>query len=132
MSDSNSKKKVMFIGQEPDTVDYTDPSLPPGIDAAKISAGIALAMKQMADRGWDADLCLVRPDDSAAVAVERQLATKPYDVVVIGGGLRIPPKTLLLFEVLINTIHHGAPQAHIAFNTRPDGTADAAARWLGA
>jgi hypothetical protein len=49
---------------------------------------------------------------------------------VIGGGIRIPPKSLLLFEALINTVHKCAPHAFIAFNTRPEDTADAAARWL--
>ena len=123
-------KKVLFVGQQPETVDFSDPALPPGFDAAKIHAGIAVGMQQMADRGWHADLCLVRPDDSATEALERQLATTPYDCVVIGGGIRIPPKSLLLFERLINAVHRAAPNASIAFNTSPPDTADAAARWL--
>jgi hypothetical protein len=49
---------------------------------------------------------------------------------VIGGGVRIPPKNLLLLEVLINAVHKAAPGAAIAFNTRPEDSADAAARWL--
>jgi hypothetical protein len=123
-------KRVLFVGQVPETVDFSDPALPPGFDAEKIHAGIAIGMQQMADRGWQADLCLVQPDDSARVALERQLATAPYDCVVIGGGIRIPPKSLLLFESLINAVHHSAPGASIAFNTRPQDTADAVARWL--
>jgi hypothetical protein len=54
----------------------------------------------------------------------------PYDCVVIGGGLRIPPKSLALFETVVNIIHKAAPKAAIAFNTRPEDTADAAARHL--
>src|SRR5258708_4785290 len=81
-------------------------------------------------RGWQADLCLVRPDDTAAPAVERQLADKHYDGVVIGGGIRLPPKSLLQFEAVINAVHRAAPGAFIAFNTRPEDSADAAARWL--
>ena len=53
--------RVLFIGQTPETVDFTDPALPPGFDAAKIHAGIAVGMKLMKERGWDADLCLVEP-----------------------------------------------------------------------
>ena len=53
------------------------------------------------------------------------------DCVVIGGGLRIPPKSLALFETVVNTVHRAAPQAAIAFNTRPEDTAAAAARQLG-
>ncbi len=47
--------------------------------------------------------------------------------MVIGGGLRIPPKSLALFERVVNTVHKAAPAAAIAFNTRPEDTADAAA-----
>jgi hypothetical protein len=130
MGKSQVTKKVLFVGQQPETVDFSDPSLPPGFDAAKINAGIALGMQQMADRGWHADLCLVRPDDTATTVLEKQLAAVPYDCVVIGGGLRIPPKSLLLFERLVNSVHKAAPQASIAFNTSPPDTADAAARWL--
>lgn len=39
-------------------------------------------------------------------------------------------KAFVLFEAVINAIHRGAPAAAIAFNTRPDDSADAAARWL--
>ncbi|MEO8526563.1 MAG: hypothetical protein ABI460_17690 [Caldimonas sp.] len=130
MGTSQHSKRVLFVGQVPETVDFSDPALPPGFDAARIHAGIALGMKQMADRGWDADLCLVRPDDSATAVLEQQLSTVSYDCVVIGGGLRIPPKSLLLFERLLNSVHKGAPLAAIAFNTSPPDTADAAARWL--
>ena len=120
----------MFVGQEPETVDFSDPALPPGFNAEKIHAGIAAGMRQMTERGWHADLCLIKPDKTAAAALEGQLATKLYDCVVIGGGIRIPPNSLLLFETLINAARKAAPNAAIAFNTRPEDTADAAARWL--
>lgn len=123
-------KKVLFVGQVPETVDFSDPALPHGFDAAKIHAGIAVGMQQMTDRGWHADLCLVRPDESATQALELQLAHTLYDCVVIGGGIRLPPRSLLLFERLINAVHKAAPKASIAFNTSPPDTGDAAARWL--
>jgi hypothetical protein len=44
--------------------------------------------------------------------------------------LRIPPKSLLLFEEIVNAVRKFDPSAPIAFNTRPEDTADAAARWL--
>ena len=123
-------KRVLFVGQEPETVDFSDPALPPGFDAEKIRGGIAAGMRQMSERGWQADLCLVHPDKSASIALERNLAAATYDCVVIGGGIRIPPKSLLLFEALINVVHKSAPSAFIAFNTRPEDTGAAAARWL--
>lgn len=123
--------RVLFVGYDPETVDFSDPALPPGMTAEKIHAGIAVAMKQFAERGWAADLFLIRPDETAAPAVEHQLASKTYDCVVIGAGLRLPPRGLALFEAIINAVHKAAPGAAIAFNTRPDDSADAAARWLG-
>lgn len=123
-------KRVLFVGQEPETVDFTDPALPPGLDAEKIRGGIAVAMKQMSERGWQADLCLVRGDESASTELERHLEAATYDCVVIGGGVRIPPKSLLLFETLVNTVHKSAPSAFLAFNTKPEDTAAAAARWI--
>jgi len=122
--------RILFVGQEPETVDFSDPALPPGFNAEKIHAGIAVALRQITERGWHADLCLIRPDGTAPAALERQLVTNVYDCVVIGGGIRIPPKSLLLFETLINVVHKAAPGAAIAFNTRPEDSADAAARWL--
>ena len=122
--------RVLFVGQQPETVDFSDPALPPGFNAEKIHAGIAIAMEQMTERGWDADLCLVRPDGTAAPAVASQLASKSYDGVVIGGGIRMPPKSLLLFEAVVNAARRAAPTAFIAFNTRPEDTAEAAARQL--
>jgi len=123
-------KNVLFIGQAPETVDFSDPALPPGFNAEKIHAGIDAGMRHLADRGWHADLCLVQPDDSAALAIERQVRSATYDCVVIGGGIRIPPKSLLLFEAIVNAVHENTPSARIAFNTRPEDTAEAAARWI--
>jgi hypothetical protein len=123
-------KKILFIGQEPETVDFSDPALPPGFDAKKIHAGIDVGMRQMSERGWQPDLCLVRPDGTATSAIERQLSLVTYDCVVIGGGLRIPPKSLFLFEQIVNAVHKSNPTTSIAFNTRPEDTADAAARRL--
>jgi hypothetical protein len=123
-------KRILFVGYDPETVDFSDPALPPGMTAEKIHAGIAVAMTQFAERGWEADLGFIRPDESAGPTVERQLASKSYDCVVIGAGVRLPPRGLVLFEAVINAVHKSAPGAAIAFNTVPQDSADAAARWL--
>jgi hypothetical protein len=122
--------RVLFVGQQPETVDYTDPVLPPGMTIDKIHAGVALALKEMSERGWHADMCLIQPDGTAGPEVERMLAAQPYDCVVIGAGIRLPPHSLAMFEAVINAVHKAAPDAAIAFNTRPEDSADAAARWL--
>ena len=122
--------RILLIGYDPDTVDFSDPALPPGMTAEKIRAGIEVAMKQFAARGWEADVGFIRPDESAGPTVERQLASQRYDCVVIGAGVRLPPPRLAFFEAVINAVHKAAPAATIAFNTRPEDSADATARWL--
>ena len=122
--------RVLFVGQQPETVDFSDPALPPGFSAQKINAGIAIGKAKIEERGWKADLCMIPPDQTAGPMLEKQLELASYDCVVIGGGLRLPPKSLLLFETVVNAVHKAAPKAAIAFNTRPEDTADAAARWL--
>jgi len=122
--------RVLLVGLQPEAVDYSDPALPPGMDAKKIWAGIDLGLKQITDRGWEAEVCLVQPDTTAASAVVQRLSTTRYDCVVIGAGVRLPPKNLLLFESIVNAVHTAAPNTSIAFNTVPQDSADAAARWL--
>ena len=122
--------RILLLGYDPETVDFSDPALPPGMTAEKVHASIAVAMKQFAERGWEADVCLIRPNETAGPTVVRQLGSTRYDCVVIGGGVRLPPRGLALFEAVINTVHNAAPGAAIAFNTRPDDSADAAARAL--
>jgi hypothetical protein len=122
--------RVLLVGYDPETVDYSNPALPPGMSCDKISAGLTLALKQMTERGWEADLCLIPPDETAWRTVERHLASANYACVVIGAGVRLPPQGLALFEAVVNAVHRAAPAAAIAFNTVPEDSADAAARWL--
>jgi hypothetical protein len=124
----NYMTRILFIGQKPETVDFSDPSLPPGFNAEKINAGIAVAVAKIEERGWKGDTCMITPDAAGGAMLEEALNRVAYDCVVIGGGLRIPPKGLALFETVVNIIHNAAPTAAIAFNTRPEDTADAAAR----
>ena len=122
--------RVLLVGFYPDAVDFADPALPQGMTAIKVAAGIDLALAQMVARGWEADVCLIRPNEAAAPSVERQLGLESYDCVVIGAGVRLPPRHLVLFEAVLNAIRRAAPATPIAFNARPEDSADAAARWV--
>ena len=86
--------RVLLVGLQPEAVDYSDPALPPGMDTKKIQAGIEQGLKKITDCGWQADTCLIQPDATAAPAVERRLGSTTYDCVVIGAGVRLPPKNL--------------------------------------
>jgi hypothetical protein len=124
--------RILLVGYDPETVDFSDPALPPGMTVEKVHAGIAVALKQFAARGWEGDVGFIRPDETAGPAVERLVTSKSYDCVVIGAGVRLPPRGLALFETVVNAVHKAAPGAVIAFNTMPGDSADAAARWLAA
>ncbi len=113
-----------------ETVNFSDPALPSGMTVEKIRAGIAVALNRFAERGMEADVGFIRPDETAGPTVERLLASTAYDCVVIGAGVRLPPRRLKVFEAVVNAVHKAAPGAAIAFNTRPEDSADAAGRWL--
>ena len=123
-------KRVLFVGLDPGTVDFSDPALPPGMTAEKIHAGVKIARADMAERGWHAENCFIKPDETAIPTIERVLAGDVYDCVVIGAGVRLPRNRLVLFEAVVNTVHRAAPQAAIAFNTRPEDCGEAASRWM--
>jgi hypothetical protein len=108
-------KRVMLVGLDPATVDFSDPALPPGMSAEKIHAGVKVALTDMAGRGWQAENCFINPDETAVPTVKRRLAEGRYDCVVIGAGVRLPPGRLVLFEALVNAIHRAAPSAAVAF-----------------
>jgi len=84
--------RILFVGQKPETVDFTDPSLPPGFNAEKINAGIALGVSKIEERGWQGDTCMITPDAAGSALLESALKGAAYDCVVIGGGLRLPPR----------------------------------------
>jgi len=119
--------RVLLVGYDPKTADYSNPALPPGMSAEKVRAGVSLALREMTDRGWDGDVCYIRPDGIAGQTVEHHLASGNYACVVIGAGVRLPPQSLAVFEAVVNAVHKVAPAAVIAFNTRPEDSADAAA-----
>jgi hypothetical protein len=123
-------KRVLLVGLDPATVDFSDPALPPGMTAEKIHAGVKLALVDMERRGWLGENFFIRPDEACIPLVERRVASGHYDCVVIGAGLRLPPNRLSLFEAVINAVRRSAPQTPIAFNTRPDDSGAAAARWI--
>lgn len=123
--------RVLMVGYEPEVVDFSDPALPPGLNAEKIHQGIKVALEDMRDRGWTAEQCFIRPDDQAGPILQQMLTSGSYDCLVIGAGVRSWPRHLPVFEVLINTAREAAPTVPIAFNTRPEDSGDAVERVCG-
>lgn len=75
-------------------------------------------------------MTLVVFDESAELTLVSPLAEHPWDVVVVGGGIRKAEQLLPLFEQIVNLIRRHAPQAAIAFNSSGGDSVEAAQRWL--
>lgn len=111
-----------------------DPHRVPGPwDPAPVARAIAEGLARFAEAGVAVESCLVGLDgtDDVDEVVAAALRRRPWEVVVVGGGIRVPEDQLGLFERVINLVHSLAPDAAIAFNASPGDTFDAAARWLG-
>ncbi|NVN91589.1 MAG: hypothetical protein HXX11_13440 [Desulfuromonadales bacterium] len=128
----SNRKSVLVIGLEPTLIDFsaTDYAAFPGLDAAKVLAGLKAAEASLTQIGYDVQLCLTDFGETAEAVVREQLEQKRYDCVLIGAGVRAVAGNLLLFEKLINVVHACAPQARICFNTKPTDTAEAVRRWV--
>lgn len=123
-------KKVLIIGVDPKTIDFSNPELPPGLTAEKIEKGTDASLERIRSEGYDAELFLVATGASDLRDLGERLQGNSYDGVVIGNGIRSIQGNFILFERLVNEIHAGAPSAKIIFNTSPTDTDEAIKRWL--
>jgi hypothetical protein len=108
---------VLVIGFDPDTI----PGFEPGAVKAKLDDG----SRKFAELGLTEEQCLIGfggPYDMSTVV--EHLAKKPYDCVVVGGGIRKSAELLELFQTVVNLVHWHQPQAAISFNSGPDDSPD--------
>jgi hypothetical protein len=124
------ERSVLVIGLDPMLIDFSQPGYAPGMDAAKVLAGLKSSEEELTRLGYSVQMCLTDFGGTAEAIVQGRLAQKPFDCVLIGAGVRANPKNFILFEKLINVVHKHAPQARICFNTLPSDTAAAVQRWL--
>jgi len=126
------KKSVLVIGVQPALMDFSDPDYAayPGMNAAKVLAGLKASEDSLTDRGYDVQMCLTDFGETAEAVVRDQLEQKRFDCIVIGAGIRTIAGNFLLFEKLINVVHAHAPQAKLCFNTGPTDTVEAVQRWF--
>ncbi|RKR86186.1 hypothetical protein BDK92_0408 [Micromonospora pisi] len=102
----------------------------PGVDGQALRAALDGALSRFGEHGIDAAMVLVVFDESAESTLVTSLTKQPWDVVVVGGGIRKTEQLLPLFEQIVNLIRRHAPQAAIAFNTSGGDSVEAAQRWL--
>jgi len=86
-----------------------------------VADAIAAEMVRFADARIGAETCLFGLDgsDDIEAVVTEALDRRPWEVVVVGGGVRKAEDRLELFERVINLVHRHASGAAIAFNSTP-------------
>ena len=116
-------RRVLVIGLDPYRV-------PGPWDPEPVARAIEKSASRLAERGLDAESCLVGLDgsDDVEAVVTAALRSRPWDCVVVGGGLRSSEELLEMFEMVVNLVHRLAPDASIAFNSTPSDIADAVER----
>jgi hypothetical protein len=114
--------RVLVLGLDPYRV-------PGPWDPKPAADGIEVGRARFIEHGVGAQFCLFGLDgsDDVEAVVTASLCARPWECVVIGGGVR---NDLELFERVVNLVRRHAPHAAIAFNTTPADTFDAAARWV--
>jgi hypothetical protein len=122
--------RVLMLGIDPDEVDFSDPALPPGLNADMIRAGIAQSLKSLEDSGHDASMMYVSSDLAVLSQLADRLVSEPVDVVTIGGGVTRPPQNTQLFETLLNIVGRLSPTPRIALVMGPEHAPEAVNRVL--
>ncbi|MGH8791295.1 MAG: hypothetical protein ACRDXX_01435 [Stackebrandtia sp.] len=117
--------RVLVIGLDPYRV-------PGPWDPKPVADAIEAGLTRFAEHGVGVQTCLFGLDgsDDVTAVVEAALRARPWECVVVGGGVRTSEDQLELFEQVLNLVRRHAPDAAIAFNGTPANTFDAAARWI--
>ena len=117
--------RVLVIGLDPHRV-------PGPWDPVPVEAAIHTGLARFAEHGVTVETCLVGIDgsDDVLTTIREAVRARPWECIVVGGGLRAADDRGLLFEQVVNLVRRHAPGAAIAFNSTPSDTYDAAARWL--
>jgi hypothetical protein len=125
-----SDKSVLVVGLDPALIDFSSPGYPPGMDAAKVMAGLKSSKEELTRLGYDMQMCLTDFGETAEAVLRGRLEQEQFNCILIGAGVRTNPNNFLLFEKLVNVAHEHAPQARLCFNTLPSDAAAAVQRWL--
>ena len=131
-ANATTGKSVLIVGLDPALIDFSAPAFAafPGMNAARVMAGLTADQERLAALGYDTRMCLTDFGETAEAVVLAQLKQKQFDCIMIGAGVRVIPTHFILFEKLINLVHEHAPHARFCFNTKPTDTAEAVQRWI--
>jgi len=121
-----ARLRALTIGLHPRSLDY---SRLPDLDEEQLTARVDAANAALRDTEFDITPCLVSASpDEAENDIRAVLATRSFDLVMVGGAVRAIPEHTLLFERVVNLLAEAAPGIRFCFNTSPETTLDALRR----
>ncbi|MEV7132123.1 hypothetical protein AB0N24_04460 [Arthrobacter sp. NPDC093128] len=119
--------RILMIGIHARALDYS--KLPPGLDEATMTERIEAGFGATTAAGFDAVNCLIGTSpDEAEAEIRSAFGRDRFDLVMIGGGIRMIPEYTELFERIINVCNAESPGITFCFNTSPETTLDALER----
>lgn len=119
---------ILIIGEDPASL--KPEALPSGVTPQGILGALNGARAALESKGHHAEILLTTSEERIAEELAEAVRRRRFDVLVIGAGLRTMPPMAGHFERLMNAVREKAPDARLAFNTKPDDTAEAAERQL--
>jgi hypothetical protein len=110
-----TEQAVLVIGLDPYRV-------PGPWDPGPVAAAVEDGLRELREAGFYTESCAVGLDgsDDVAAVVRAAATSRPWDCVLVGGGIRTDDELLELFEEVVNLVHRHAPQAVICFNATRD------------
>jgi hypothetical protein len=119
------------IGLHPDAVDYesADFSQFKGLTKEGLTKANSDNVAALRSAGYEVDNCLIETGEAGAAKARAWLATKRYDAVLIGAGVRLVARNTLLFEAIVNAAHSANPDCRFVFNYSATSTPDDIRRW---
>jgi hypothetical protein len=119
------------IGLHPDAIDYesADFSQFKGLTKQRLTKANSANVAGLRAAGYEVDNCLIQTGEAGAQKARTWLATKRYDAVLIGAGVRLVARNTLLFEAIVNAAHAANPDCRFVFNYSATSTPDDIRRW---
>ena len=122
---------VLIVGLDPSLAVHSRATRErfPDLDAEVVRAGIEKNRAELGRLGFETDFCGIDHGATAEATFRSAVARRRYDVVVVGGGVRLDPALTHVLEVIVNLTRELVPGAVIAFNTGPATSTAAVGRW---
>ena len=87
------QKSVLVIGLDPAFIDFSQPGYAPGMNAAKVLAGLKSSEEELSGLGYSVQMSLTDFGETAEAVVQSRLRGKQFDCILVGAGVRANPTT---------------------------------------